>query len=137
MDRAQNAMSQITQGSIAAIFDNTPGRVEYPILQCVQVKKINSQEEKIGQEGKTGQEGSVQVKKEEKKNPERYRITLNDVRNWVHSALSITANGLVHSGSLKRGCIVRLKGYQANAIKEKKYGDASVSFDSYLTKTES
>jgi hypothetical protein len=31
------------------------------------------------------------------------------------------ANHVVHEGKLKKGCFVRLKSYQANAVKGKKY----------------
>jgi replication factor A1 len=73
--------------------------------------------------------------------PERYRLVLSDTRNFVQSMLAtrkypgssrlgfishITdtpaeANHVVHDGKLKKGSIVRLKQYQANAVKGKRY----------------
>jgi len=120
MDQAQNAMAQISQGSLAAIFDETPGRVQQPIVQCVQIKPIASQEGNLEQNPEQKPEQKPELK------PERYRVVFSDVRNYVQTMLATAANGLVKSGQLKRGCIVKLMGYQANAIKGRRYGGAAV-----------
>jgi replication factor A1 len=88
-----------------------------PVCQCVQIKTL----------GSSG-EGA----------PERYRLVLSDVKNFVQSMLATRkchglylfwvvthslaeANHVVHEGKLKKGSIVRLKQYQANAVKGKRF----------------
>ncbi|KAG0651899.1 Single-stranded DNA-binding p68 subunit [Hyphodiscus hymeniophilus] len=99
---ADAALAQITQGSLDAIF-NDPERLQkefpVPVCQCVQIKALGSQGEG---------------------NPERYRIVLSDVKNFVQSMLATQANHVVHDGKLKKGSIVRLKQYQANSVKGKR-----------------
>lgn len=95
---AQIAAARIDQGSLAAIFDDTPGRVQQPLVQCVQVKPI------------AAQAGA----------PERYRVVFSDIQNYVQTMLATGANSHVTKGKLRRGCFARLKGYQANAVKGKK-----------------
>lgn len=51
---------------------------------------------------------------------ERYRIILSDVANYVQCMLATQANGVVHSGQLERGSIVRVKEYQAQSLKGKR-----------------
>jgi replication factor A1 len=86
-----------------------------PVCQVVQMKTLGSQTEGA---------------------PERYRLVLSDIQNFVQSMLAtrmsaphiplaltniITeANHVVHDGKLKKGSIVRLKQYQANAVKGKR-----------------
>ena len=69
------------------------------MCQCVQIKTL----------GSSG-EGT----------PERYRLVLSDINNFVQSMLATQANHVLHEGKLKKGSIVRLKQYQANAVKGKK-----------------
>jgi replication factor A1 len=95
---AQVAADRIDQGSLAAIFDDTPGRVQQPLVQCVQVKPI------------AAQAGA----------PERFRVVFSDIQNYVQTMLATAANSHVTEGGLHRGCFARLKAYQANAIKGKK-----------------
>jgi len=87
-----------------------------PVCQCVQMKTLGSQTEGA---------------------PERYRLVLSDMKNFVqsmlatrksptHIPLALTnrfseANHVVHEGKLKKGSIVRLKQYQANAVKGKRF----------------
>jgi replication factor A1 len=47
------------------------------------------------------------------------------MNNYVQCMLATQANHVVHDNKLVRNCIVRVKQYQANAVKGKKY----VSFD--------
>ncbi|KAL1860486.1 hypothetical protein VTK73DRAFT_7299 [Phialemonium thermophilum] len=97
------AAQQITQGALDAIFNdpqNVNTRFPVPVLQCLQVKTL---------EAKTATAAPV----------ERYRVVLSDIRNFVQCMLATQANHVVHSGQLQRGCIVRLKQYQANEIKGK------------------
>lgn len=55
-----------------------------------------------------------------------YRACLLHVGHLINRAihsiiLGIEANHVVHEGKLKKGSFVRLKGYQANAVKGKRY----------------
>jgi replication factor A1 len=100
-----------------AIFDETKPQVREPIVQCVQVKPL------------PGQPG----------HPERYRAVFSDIANYVQTMLatrksilrrnsgflltccvSAEANHVVTDGSLRKGCFVRLKSFQANSVKVKK-----------------
>jgi replication factor A1 len=99
---AEVAASQVTQGALDAIF-NDPDRLQrdfpVPVCQCVQIKPLGSQ-------------GAG--------NSERFRIVLSDIQNFVQSMLATQANHVVHEGKLKKGSFVRLKSYQANAVKGKR-----------------
>ncbi|KAL3424609.1 putative replication factor-a protein 1 [Phlyctema vagabunda] len=98
----EHARSQVTQGALDAIFNDPEGlerQFPVPICQCVQIKALGS-----------GADNA----------PERYRIVLSDIKNFVQSMLATQANHVVHEGKLKKGCFVRLKQYQANAIKGKR-----------------
>jgi hypothetical protein len=105
--------------AISAIF-NEPGRLQrdfpVPVCQCVQIKTLPSTSDGA---------------------PERYRLVLSDIGNFVQSMLAtrklagcisrelvnkfLEANHVVHEGKLKKGSIVRLKSYQANAVKGKRF----------------
>lgn len=89
-----------------------------PVCQCVQIKPLAAQSA-----------GS----------PDRYRIVLSDIKNFVQSMLAtgafislvsvqlyitdlrLGANHVIHEGKLKKGSFVRLKSYQANAVKGKRF----------------
>ncbi|KAK3501729.1 putative single-stranded DNA-binding protein 68k chain [Neurospora crassa] len=94
---------QITQGALDAMF-NDPDRAQQqfpvPILQCLQIKTLDS---------KNGGAGAT----------ERFRIVLSDLKNYVQCMMATQTNHLVHDGLLQRGCIVRLKQYQAQCLKGK------------------
>ncbi|KAI8962847.1 replication factor-a protein [Daldinia sp. FL1419] len=96
------AQQSITQGALDAIF-NDPDHVEQlypvPVLQCLQIKPL------------APQQGPGQ--------PERYRVVLSDIRNYVQCMLATQANHVIHNGSLVRGALVRIKSYQANSVKGK------------------
>ncbi|KAK4168919.1 hypothetical protein QBC43DRAFT_375459 [Cladorrhinum sp. PSN259] len=96
------AEQQITQGAIDAIF-NDPERAArdfpVPVLQCLQIKTLDS---------KPG--GAA---------PERYRIVLSDIRNYIQCMLATQANHVVHEGQLQRGSIVRMKQCQPQHLKGK------------------
>ncbi|PQE19476.1 replication factor-a 1 protein [Rutstroemia sp. NJR-2017a WRK4] len=98
----ENARSAITQGALNAIF-NEPHVLEtqfpIPVCQVVQVKALGSVSE--------GQ-------------PDRYRLVLSDVQNFVQCMLATQANHVVHDGKLVKGCFIRLKQYQANSVKGKR-----------------
>jgi replication factor A1 len=98
-ERHQRAMEALDQGALAMIFSNAPGRVQHPVVQCLQIKSI------VGQPGA----------------PDRYRVVFSDGGNYVQTMLATTANELVSSGQLQRGTFARLKAYQANAVKGKRY----------------
>ncbi|KAK2625228.1 hypothetical protein QTJ16_005597 [Diplocarpon rosae] len=108
---ADQARKVITQGALNAIFnDPTTLQNQYPVpvCQCVQIKTLAS-----------SGEGT----------PERYRLVLSDVDNFVQSMLATQANHVVHEGKLKKGSIVRLKQYQANAVKGKRFNRILIILD--------
>jgi replication factor A1 len=94
----QAAAARIDQGSLVAIFEDTPGRIQQPLVQCVQIKPI------VSPPG----------------TPERFRVVFSDIQNYVQTMLAIGANTMVTEGRLRKGCFVRLKSYQANAVKGKR-----------------
>ncbi|KAJ5894426.1 Replication factor A protein 1 [Penicillium taxi] len=96
---ASDAASQITVGALSAIFDETKPQVREPIVQCVQIKPLPPQPN----------------------HPERYRAVFSDIANYVQTMISTPeSNPLVADGSLRKGCFVRLKSFQANMVKGKK-----------------
>jgi replication factor A1 len=94
----QIAAARVDQGSLAAIFEDTPGRIQQPLVQCVQIKSL------------AAQEGA----------PKRYRVVFSDIQNYVQTMLATGINTYVTEDRLKKGCFVRLKSYQANAVKGKR-----------------
>lgn len=70
-----------------------------PVLQCLQIKTLDN---------KPGGSG-----------PERYRIVLSDIQNYIQCMLATQANHVVHEGKLQRGCIVRMKQCQPQHLKGK------------------
>ncbi|CAJ2502861.1 Uu.00g102550.m01.CDS01 [Anthostomella pinea] len=98
------AQQAVTQGALDAIFhdsDNVEHNFPVPVLQCLQIKPL------AAQQGPGGAQ------------PERYRVVLSDIRNYVQCMLATQANHVIHEDKLVRGCIVRIKSYQANAVKGK------------------
>jgi replication factor A1 len=47
-------------------------------------------------------------------------VVLSDTKNFVQSMLATGANHFIHDQKLKKGSLVRLKQFQANALKGKK-----------------
>lgn len=91
--------------SSSAVFndaENAAQRFPVPILQCLQIKPLAAQ---------PAPGGGAQ--------PDRYRVVLSDLRNYVQCMLATQANHVIHDNSLVRGCIVRIKSYQANSVKGK------------------
>lgn len=102
---AAAAQQAITQGALGAIFndpDHVAQRFPVPVLQCLQIKPLAAQ---------PAAGGAAQ--------PERYRVVLSDLSNYVQCMLATQANHVIHDNSLVRGCIVRVKSYQANSVKGK------------------
>ncbi|KAH8194655.1 hypothetical protein TruAng_011173 [Truncatella angustata] len=100
---AAEAQQAITQGALDAIFNdsaNVGQRYPVPVLQCLQIKPLAA--------GPAAGGGA-----------ERYRVVLSDVRNYVQCMLATQANHVIHDNQLVRGCIVRVKSYQANSVKGK------------------
>ncbi|KAI9683656.1 MAG: Replication factor A protein 1 [Trizodia sp. TS-e1964] len=98
---AQDPAAAISQGSLRDIFtheDPSQWSFPTPVLQCVQVKPMAQQS------------GA----------PDRYRVVLSDIQNFVQCMLAVQANNLVHEGKLKRGVFVRLKNFQSNTLKDKR-----------------
>ncbi|KAK3301326.1 uncharacterized protein B0H64DRAFT_429213 [Chaetomium fimeti] len=97
------AEQQISQGAIEAIFfDPDRAAVQYPVpvMQCLHIKTLESK----------GPGAAA---------PERYRIVLSDIRNYVQCMLATQANHVMHDGQLQRGSVVRVKQYQAQSLKGK------------------
>lgn len=87
----------------SAIFNDSEGantKFPVPVLQCLQIKPLASQA------------GG---------GPERYRIVLSDVTNYVQCMLATQVNHVIHDNKLVRNSIVRITQYQANSVKGKKY----------------
>ncbi|KAF2822796.1 replication protein-like protein A 70 kDa DNA-binding subunit [Ophiobolus disseminans] len=94
------AEQAVTQGAIRSIFEPSGCFVDHPVLQCVQIKTM---------EPKVGDSNPVQ----------RYRVVLSDIRNFIQTMIATTANEIVTSGQLKKGCIVRLLKYNPQQVKDK------------------
>ncbi|KAI1762025.1 replication factor-a protein [Hypoxylon sp. FL1150] len=100
------AKQAISLGALDDIFsdpENAERRYPIPILQCLQIKPL------AGQQGGAGQQ----------QQPERYRIVLSDINNYVQCMLATQANHVIHDKTLVRGALVRIKSYQANMVKGK------------------
>ncbi|TDZ27390.1 Replication factor A protein 1 [Colletotrichum spinosum] len=96
-----DAESKITKGALDAIFNDSEGantKFPVPVLQCLQIKPLASQA------------GG---------GPERYRIVLSDVTNYVQCMLATQVNHVIHDNKLVRNSIVRITQYQANSVKGK------------------
>ncbi|RMZ82097.1 hypothetical protein DV737_g2151, partial [Chaetothyriales sp. CBS 132003] len=93
------AMARVDAGALNDIFDNKPGRVEQPVVQCVNIKRISGQEPG---------------------GPERYRVVFSDTKNYVQTMLATAANHHIQSGALRCGMLLQLLGYQANNVKQRK-----------------
>jgi replication factor A1 len=93
------AFQRLDGGSLADIFADRPGRVEHPIVQCVQIKPM------------AAQQGGAQ---------ERWRVVFSDGQNYVQTMLATSLNDFIRDGRLLRGFLVKLLGYQGNNVKQKK-----------------
>ncbi|KAI0406417.1 replication factor-A protein [Xylaria palmicola] len=99
------AQQAITQGALSAVFndpENAERRFPVPVLQCLQIKPLAAHPAP----GVPAQ-------------PERYRVVLSDISNYVQCMLATQTNHVIHDNQLVRGSIVRVKSYQANAVKGK------------------
>ncbi|KAJ9641719.1 uncharacterized protein PV06_03743 [Exophiala oligosperma] len=92
------ALARIDAGSLQDIFEDKPGRIQQPVMQCVQIKGI------------AASSGG----------PERYRVIFNDTRNYIQTMLAVHQNHLVEEKILRRGVLVQLMGYTANKVKTKR-----------------
>ncbi|RAH45988.1 replication factor A subunit protein RFA1 [Aspergillus brunneoviolaceus CBS 621.78] len=95
---ALDPASQVSIGALSAIFDETKPQIQEPIVQCVQIKPLPPQQN----------------------NQERFRAVFSDISNYVQTMLATQLNHKVTSGLLRKGCFVKLKSFQANAVKGKK-----------------
>ncbi|KAF2147525.1 uncharacterized protein K452DRAFT_314656 [Aplosporella prunicola CBS 121167] len=91
------AEEAISRGTLRAIYTTGPESVQNPILQCVQIKAMES-----------------------KGGEDRFRIVLSDVDHFIQSMLAHQSNHLIKNGTLKRGSIVRLKQFHPQDIKNRK-----------------
>ncbi|KAJ4517178.1 Replication factor A protein 1 [Exophiala dermatitidis] len=95
---ASEALQRIDAGCLADIFEDRPGRVQHPVVQCVQIKPIAAQP--------GGQE--------------RHRVIFSDTKNYIQTMLAVHQNSLVDQKILRRGVLVQLVGYSANRVKGKR-----------------
>ncbi|KIW24383.1 uncharacterized protein PV07_10101 [Cladophialophora immunda] len=98
MNSPAAALARVDAGSLADIFEDRPGRVEHPVMQCVQIKPIATQQ--------GGQE--------------RHRVIFSDTKNYIQTMLAVHQNQLVEEKILRRGVLVQLMGYSANKVKAKR-----------------
>ena len=56
---------------------------------------------------------------------------MSDGQHYVQTMLATQANHVVHDGKLVRGCIVRVKQYQPNNLKGKKYVNVAPEAETY------
>ncbi|KAK5048237.1 hypothetical protein LTR84_005907 [Exophiala bonariae] len=92
------ALARVDAGSLVDIFEDRPNRVLQPVMQCVQIKPIAPQP--------GGQE--------------RHRVIFSDTKNYIQTMLAVHQNHLVEEKILRRGVLVQLIGYNANAFKAKR-----------------
>jgi hypothetical protein len=95
---AAAALARVDAGSLSDIFEDRPGRVQQPVMQCVQIKPIAAQP--------GGQE--------------RHRVIFSDTKNYIQTMLAVQQNHLVEQHILRRGVLVQLIGYSANKVKTKR-----------------
>ncbi|KAI7689463.1 replication factor A 1, rfa1, partial [Hortaea werneckii] len=89
-----DAMSVLSVGALEQVA--TGELPQEPIMQCVQIKPMASQN-----------------------GNERYRVVMNDSRNFIQGMLGQQSNHVIHDGKLKKGSICRLLSYQRNFVKDK------------------
>ncbi|KAK3674603.1 Replication factor A protein 1 [Recurvomyces mirabilis] len=89
-----DAQGAVSAGALAQINEGI--QVDNPVLQCVQIKPMASQQ-----------------------NQERYRVVMNDSVNFIQCMLAQQMNSVMHDDLLKKGSICRIKQYQINFVKDK------------------
>lgn len=92
------ALQRIDAGSLMDIFEDKPGRVQQPVMQCVQIKPI------------AAQPGGA----------ERHRVIFSDTKNYIQTMLAVAQNHLVEEKILRKGVLVQLLSYSANKVKAKR-----------------
>ncbi|KAL8305036.1 hypothetical protein RB597_004020 [Gaeumannomyces tritici] len=100
---ADEARRQITRGAIRAIFndpDEANERFPVPVLQCLQIKLLENKQANP-----------------DAPFPERYRVVLSDMDNYIQCMLSTQANHIIHDNLLYKGSIVRVRSYSASQLK--------------------
>lgn len=50
---------------------------------------------------------------------ERYRVVFNDSEHFIQAMIAQQLNHVVADGSLKKGCLCRLKEFQASFVKDR------------------
>ncbi|KAK5083667.1 Replication factor A protein 1 [Lithohypha guttulata] len=96
---ASEVQAAIDKGSLQAIFQDSPGRVQQPVVQCVQIKPMSQSNGEA---------------------TERYRVVFSDTQNYVQTMLATSINDEIHQDRLKKGAVVQLVSYQANLVKGKR-----------------
>lgn len=97
-DIMEEAYAAITHGVLRKVVTDGDAGVPAPILQCVQIKPMG------------GNAAGAS---------ERYRVVLNDTVNFIQCMLAVQANGIVTSGQLEKGAIVKLNQFQTSFVKDK------------------
>ncbi|KAN0072514.1 hypothetical protein V8E54_009443 [Elaphomyces granulatus] len=90
--------SHVSTGALSAIFDDNKVSEREPVVQCLQIRSLPPQE--------NGQE--------------RYKVIFSDITNYIQTMLAAQAIHFVTDGTLKKGCFVKLKMFQANVFRGKK-----------------
>jgi replication factor A1 len=80
--------------------DGANKRFPVPVLQCLQIKQMTA---------KTGDAPS-----------DRWRLVISDGDNYCQAMLATQANHVISDDKLQRGMMCRIRGYQANIVKDKK-----------------
>lgn len=87
----------------SAIFsdpDDANERFPVPVLQCLQIKLLENK-----------------AANPDVPSPERYRVVLSDMDNYIQCMLSTQANHIIHDNLLRKGSIVRVRSYSASQLK--------------------
>ncbi|MCJ1308938.1 Replication factor A protein 1 [Agyrium rufum] len=97
---AADPRNKIDVGSLRAILTPEDGEkptITQPIVQCVQIKALPAHAEV----------------------PDRYRVVFNDSVHFIQTMLATQINAIAQSGSLRKGCLVRLKTFSSNYVQKK------------------
>ncbi|KAI5303743.1 Replication factor A protein 1 [Ascosphaera pollenicola] len=90
--------SQISKGSLRAMWEGGPDKVDEPVVQVLQVKQLASAP-------------GTDVK---------FRVVFSDTVNYIQSMLVTGLNHLVTSEKLRVGCFVSLKSYTPKTLRGRK-----------------
>jgi len=106
----------LTSHCVRAINESDVGPVpgfEHPVLQVLAVKAIAN--------NTAATTTTTNANSAAATNPvERYRVVLSDGTHYIQAMITTQLNGLIHSGDLAKGKLIRLNAYSISKMKEKK-----------------